>query len=505
MLVASGAAVGQWDTAAGNGTWVLGAAPGWDAGLYNVANASVSFAVGSGESFAVFASDYYDTKFVAGTTLRLTVTFTDDTVATATAVVPVVPTVTGIAPGSGVQGTAVPVTVSGTNFQSGATLSVGAGVTVTGVTVPSATQLLATLTLAVDAVVGPRDVTVTNPGGSGRDTGGRVRGDRAGGAAAAPAAAGGGAGVEREDPGQGGAGRDGADRGRDGGRDADGDAHGAGADGEAAGAGGERRGVGQWDTAAGNGTWVLGAAPGWDAGLYNVANASVSFAVGSGESFAVFASDYYDTKFVAGTTLMTVTFTDDTVATATAVVPVVPTVTGIAPGSGVQGTAVPVTVSGTNFQSGATLSVGAGVTVTGVTVPSATQLLATLTLAVDAVVGPRDVTVTNPGGSGVTLVGGFAVTAPGAPPPPPPGVALAWNGKIRDKVGQGETALTADGTADGTLTATLTGPGRTVKQLVLVASGAASGQWDTAAGNGTWVLGAAPGGTRACTTSRTPR
>ena len=88
VLVASGAASGQWDTAAGNGTWVLGAASGWDAGLYNVANASVSFAVGSGASFAVFASDYYDTKFVAGTTLRLTVTFTDDTVATATATTP---------------------------------------------------------------------------------------------------------------------------------------------------------------------------------------------------------------------------------------------------------------------------------------------------------------------------------------------------------------------------------------------------------------------------------
>jgi len=37
-------------------------------------------------------------------------------------------------------------------------------------------------------------------------------------------------------------------------------------------------------------------------------------------------------------------------------------------------------------------------------------MLATLTIAVDAVVGPRDVTVTNPGGGAATLAGGFAVT-----------------------------------------------------------------------------------------------
>ena len=325
------------------------------------------------------------------------------------------PTVGGIAPGSGVQGTAVPVTVSGTNFQSGATLSVGAGVTVTGVTVSSTTQLLATLTLAVDAVVGPRDVTVTNPGGVAASLPGGFAVTAPGVPPPPPPPPPGVTlawnGKIRDKVGQG-----------EMALTADGTADGT----LTATLTGPGRTVkqlvlvasgaasGQWDTAAGNGTWVLGAASGWDAGLYNVANASVSFAVGSGASFAVFASDYYDTKFVAGTTLrLTVTFTDDTMATATAVVPVVPAVTGIAPGSGVQGTAVPVTVSGTNFQSGATLSVGAGVTVTGVTVPSATQLLATLTLAVDAAVGPRDVTVTNPGGSGATLVGGFAVTAPG--------------------------------------------------------------------------------------------
>jgi hypothetical protein len=137
-----------------------------------------------------------------------------------------------------------------------------------------------------------------------------------------------------------------------------------------------------------------------------------------------------------------------------------------------------VTVSGTNFQSGATLSVRAGVTVTGVTVPSATQLQATLTIATDAVVGPRDVTVTNPGGASATLAGGFGVTVPGPPPPPPPppGMTVVWNGKIRDRVGPTEGAPVPDGALDGTLTATVTGPARTVKQLVLVATGVSGGR-----------------------------
>jgi len=189
-----------------------------------------------------------------------------------------------------------------------------------------------------------------------------------------------------------------------------------------------------------------------------------------------------------------VTFTDDTVATASVTVPVVPTVTGVSPSGGEQGATVPVTVSGTNFQSGAALSVGAGITVTGVTVPSATQLQATLAIALGAAVGPRDVTVTNPGGGSATLTGGFGVTAPGVPPPPPPpppGVTLVWNGKIRDRTRPDEGAPVADGKLDGTLTATATGGARTVRQLVLVASGAASGRWDTVPSNGYWVLAAA--------------
>jgi hypothetical protein len=48
-----------------------------------------------------------------------------------------------------------------------------------------------------------------------------------------------------------------------------------------------------------------------------------------------------------------------------------------------------------------------------------------------------------------------------------------------------------DGALDGTLTATVTGPARTVKQLVLVATGVSGGRWDTLPANSYWVLAAA--------------
>ncbi len=498
VLVASGGGTGQWNTVPNDGYWILGAAAGWDTATLNATNGSVNFAVADGGSFAVFATDWYNGKFVAGTTLRLTATFTDDTVATASAVVPVVPTVTGMTPSGGEQGATVSVTVTGTNFQSGATLSVGAGVAVTSMSVPSATQLLATLAIAVDAAVGPRDVTVTNPGGGSATWVGGF-GVTAPGVPPPPPPPPPGMTLvwngkirDRVGPSEGAPAPDGA------------------LDGTltATMTGGARTvrqlvlvasggGTGQWNTVPNDGYWILGAAAGWDTATLNATNGSVNFAVADGGSFAVFATDWYNGKFVAGTTLrLTATFTDDTVATASAVVPVVPTVTGMTPSGGEQGATVSVTVTGTNFQSGATLSVGAGVAVTSMSVPSATQLLATLAIAVDAAVGPRDVTVTNPGGGSATWVGGFGVTAPGVPPPPPPpppGMTLVWNGKIRDRVGPSEGAPAPDGALDGTLTATMTGGARTVRQLVLVASGGGTGQWNTVPNDGYWILGAAAG------------
>src|SRR5258708_31718932 len=72
------------------------------------------------------------------------------------------------------------------------------------------------------------------------------------------------------------------------------------------------------------------------------------------------------------------------------------------------GAAVAVTIDGTTFVNGATVSAGTGITVGNVAFVSSTRLTATFTIAADATGGARDVTVTNPGGTGGTL--GRAVT-----------------------------------------------------------------------------------------------
>jgi glucose/arabinose dehydrogenase len=89
------------------------------------------------------------------------------------------------------------------------------------------------------------------------------------------------------------------------------------------------------------------------------------------------------------------------------------TVSSVAPAQGAPGTAVPVTVTGTGFAAGATMSIGTGITVSNVNVGSSTQLTATLTIASGAALGPRDVTVTNSSGGSATLTGGFTVSPPG--------------------------------------------------------------------------------------------
>jgi hypothetical protein len=74
----------------------------------------------------------------------------------------------------------------------------------------------------------------------------------------------------------------------------------------------------------------------------------------------------------------------------------------------------------------------------------------------------------------------------------PAKLVLAYNGKIRDRVGQGDLALGPDGALDGTFTVTLlSGSGnRTVTRLDFSRSG--GGNWDTVPANGYyWALGAA--------------
>jgi hypothetical protein len=68
---------------------------------------------------------------------------------------------------------------------------------------------------------------------------------------------------------------------------------------------------------------------------------------------------------------------------------------------------------------------------------------------------------------------------------------LTYNGKLRDRVGQGNAALAPDGTSDGTLTATLSATGgRTITALRLDSNG--PGTWDTSSATDFWALAVAP-------------
>ena len=89
-----------------------------------------------------------------------------------------------------------------------------------------------------------------------------------------------------------------------------------------------------------------------------------------------------------------------------------PTVTSVSPSTSNTGTTLAsVLIGGTNFQTGATASFGAGITVTSVTVNSSAQITAAITIASSATPGSRTVTVTNPGGLSGALSNGFTVVA----------------------------------------------------------------------------------------------
>jgi hypothetical protein len=75
------------------------------------------------------------------------------------------PTLTAINPSRGIQGQAVPVTLTGTSFTTGAILNgAGAGITVSNTTVVSSTTITATFTIAANAALGPVNVSVTSSG-----------------------------------------------------------------------------------------------------------------------------------------------------------------------------------------------------------------------------------------------------------------------------------------------------------------------------------------------------
>ncbi|MCL0098944.1 Ig-like domain-containing protein [Dehalococcoidia bacterium] len=92
----------------------------------------------------------------------------------------------------------------------------------------------------------------------------------------------------------------------------------------------------------------------------------------------------------------------------TVVVPPPPTIERVVPDSGIQGATVDVVISGEHFTGATAVSFGEGITVNRFDVVSPTRIDVNISIAADAEAGPRDVSVTTPGGEGV-LPGGFTV------------------------------------------------------------------------------------------------
>ncbi len=258
------------------------------------------------------------------------------------------PTLTSISPNNGVQGQNAAVTLTGTNFVAGATIGVsGAGITVSSTTVVSVTQITATLAIAANAATGAQNVTVTTSGG--------ISGAQAFTVNLAPPT------MTSISPNNG------------------------------------VQGQGVPVTLTGT-NFVAGATISVSGTGITVSNTTVVSATQITATLTIAANAATGARNItvtsSGSLTTAVTFT---------VNPAVgspPTLTSISPNSGVQGQGVPVTLTGMNFVSGATIGVsGAGITVSNTTVVSTTQITATFTVAANAATGAQNITVTTAGGT----------------------------------------------------------------------------------------------------------
>ncbi|GAF99152.1 unnamed protein product, partial [marine sediment metagenome] len=96
--------------------------------------------------------------------------------------------------------------------------------------------------------------------------------------------------------------------------------------------------------------------------------------------------------------------------------PVSAAVDSVSPSQGNHGETLDVVIRGSPFTGATNVSFGSGIDVNSFTVNSITNITANITIHTDAIPGPRDVSVTTPGGTD-TLVDGF--TVPSRPPSQP--------------------------------------------------------------------------------------
>ena len=85
-----------------------------------------------------------------------------------------------------------------------------------------------------------------------------------------------------------------------------------------------------------------------------------------------------------------------------------PTISRVSPSQGTQGKTLTVTITGTYFTGATTVSFGPGITINSITANTSTKITANITIGAKAALGPRNVSVTTPGGT-ATLKSGFTV------------------------------------------------------------------------------------------------
>lgn len=274
------------------------------------------------------------------------------------------PTLASAAPASANQGQTLNVVLTGTNFQTGATCNFGANITVSSCTFNSATQLTARITVAPTAPTDAQNVTITNPDAQSASLAGGFTITQA----PAPSIS----------------------------------------------------GINVTSANQGTSAAVVISGANFQAG------ASCSFGSGITVNSCAFNSATQLTASISvafnatvGTRTVTVTNVDTQSASLPnaftvnqAPPPPPPTLTSINPTSGVPGNTLSVTMTGTNFISGATCSFGAGITVNSCTFNSAIQLTANITMPLGIGSGSRNVTVTNPDTQTSTLSNGFFVNGP---------------------------------------------------------------------------------------------
>ena len=261
------------------------------------------------------------------------------------------PMIASLSPVQGARGQTISVTVSGTYFTGATAVTFGAGITVDNFTPASDARITAGITIAADAALGARDLSVTNAAGTGVKTGGFT--------VVEPSS------ITAVSPTQG--------------------------------------AQGQTITVTITGSRLTGAtAVSFGSGItVNTLNVASDTQITAGITIAA------DAALGARDVSVTTPGGSFTKAPAFTVLPV-PAITSISPTQAAQGQTITVTINGTYFTGATAVGFGAGTTMNSVAVVSDTQLTASITIAADATVGAKDVSVTTANGTG-SKAGAFKV------------------------------------------------------------------------------------------------